>query len=225
MRLNLPNVHCRDFNLESNFVVAKPTYEAIAQFMEKTLTHSHGPDNDHPEAMEVAVYGSTFTIEGTQYRARANLSSVDHEEDVSIALRIVHDKTPTGFTRFRRGVKPVSMLVDAAAHLFGPIELVCDVLFEYDESSQYRSSLSLPIPILAPLVPDGVTHIENAEFSRRDDTGIDYQILVLNSSHSGSLVHAVHFESINEVTRSSIRRSLSRAHSISSRLLTLAGEL
>ena len=211
--------------MESDFVVSKPTYEAIGQFMEKTLTHSHGPDNDHPEAMIVAVYGSTFTIEGTQYRVRANLSSVDQEEDVRIALRIVHDKSPTGSTRFGRGVKPVSMLIDASNQLFGPIELVCDVLFEYNESSEYRSSLPLPIPILAPEVPDGVTHIENAEFSRRDDNGVDYRILVLNSSDLGSLVHAVHLESVSEVTRSSIRQSLNRAHSISNRLLTLKGEL
>lgn len=224
MRLNLPNVHCREFSVESNFVVPKSTYEAIGQLMEGTLVHSHGPDDDYPEATVVAVFGSTFTVDGMLYRARANLSSSDRQDDVSVGLRIVHDKAPTGFARFQRGVKPVSMLVDAAAKLFGSIEFTCDALFDYDESSEYRSSLPLPIPLLAPEAPGGVTHIENAEFSRRDDTGIDYRILVLNSSDSSSVVHAVHFESVNEVTRRTIRQSLNRAHSISSRLLILTGE-
>ena len=224
MRINLPNYNCRELDLESDFPVSKEVYSEIRQFMEQTSIHRHGPDDGYPEEMLVAVFGTAFRIDGTLYRARASLLSTERENDVIVGLRISYDRAPVDFSRFPRRVRSFQVLVDAASRLFGPIDFICDALFEYGEESGYRTGLPLPIPILAPVDPGGITHVENAEFSRRNDSGIEYRIVVLNTDGSRGLVHAVHFETAGELTRTSIRQSLNRAHQISKRLLVSSGE-
>ena len=224
MRLNLPNYHCRQFGLESEFGVSATNYAGIDQLMDLTSTHSHEPDAEDPEGIRVAFFGSRFTVGGTRYQSLANLSGAPRGDAVNVELRIVTNRAPSSSQRRPERIKPVNVLVDAASPLFGPIDVRCDALFEYEPSSGYRSGLRLPIPILAPVESGGVTHIENAEFSRRNDAGLEYRIVVLNSVTSELLVHSVHFESTIELSRSSIRRLLDDARLISNRLLAPTGD-
>ena len=173
---------------------------------------------------KVAVFGSRFTVDGTLYQVRANVSKVKREHDTEFELSISSNRAPTGLKRPSRHIKPVALLIDAASELFGTIDVRCDAMFEYDSASGHQSALPLPMRLLAPEAPDGVTHLENAEFSRRDDTGVRYSIVVLNTDNSGLLVHAVHFEQSTELSRGLVRQLLDRAHAISDRLLVPAGE-
>ncbi len=224
MRLNLPAYNCHQFVLDSEFVVPASYDAAIDQIMNQTATHIHGFEDGYEEEMRVAVFGSRFTIDGRLFQSRASLSKTKQGDDTGLELRFVSNPAPEGLSRPSRQVRSVTMLVDSIAGLFGAAEVSCDARFEYDASSSMRSGLSLPIPLLAPVVPEGVTHIENAEFSRRDDHGIQYRIVVLNVGDSGALVHAVHFESEIVLNRGSIRQLLNRAHAISNQLLIPKGD-
>ena len=122
-----------------------------------------------------------------------------------------------------REIRPVSLLTDSASQLFGTISVNCYTTFEYDKTKGFRSKVSFPVPLVVQEEREGITHIESAQFSRRDNDEIDYRILVLDPEDSASFLHSIDFETTLAIDHNSIRGLLSRARAISTRLVVREG--
>ena len=214
MNLNLPRFNCTYFRLNGEYPVSEDRDTGIQSLM--TKTHCHYDDDGVPQ---VALFGSKFTTGGIVDRGEGALHRIGQGDNISCRLRITSERAIGELSRPPRDYRPVSDLIDSASELLGNINVRCHAIFEYARSDGYKSKVQWPIPLILP-DGEGVTHIEGAEFSRRDGDDVEYRILVTNSEERDSLIHAIHFERTLELNRDSIRDLRNRSRSISTRLLT-----
>ena len=213
MRLNLPNYHCVQFGLTSDFKVPLEKEADIVSLM--TRTHAHEIDGEGPR---MALFGSRTSTKGVIHRVRGRLTMTRNPTDLDVDLLVsshrVDDVRPPP-----RPYRPVSLLVEASGDLFGSIEVNFNAVFEYDQRHGYRSSIIFPVPLMIPKQTEGITHIESAQFSRRDNDEIEYQIIVMDPEDSDSLIHSVTFKSTLGLSAKSVKGLIDRAHRISTQLL------
>ena len=214
MRLNLPRHNCIHFGILAEVTVSKENDAAIKSFMDQAATHTHV----HEEHTHVAIFGSRSQIGGTTHRIRGSLQrSVDAEDVRSVRLSITNDRASDTLRRPPTSIKPVSHLIEASSRLFGSIGITCNSIFEYDESTHYRSSVRFPMPLMIRDHPAGITHIEQAQFSRRVNNTCEYRISV--SENASSFTHSIDFEPTVLLNRKSIVQLFEKARAISSQLL------
>lgn len=218
MRLNLPNMLCTSFALHSDFAVSLDQRSAISAVMEQTATHVHPAGTDNPEST-VAMFGSRFVISGISHRALGHLSVTQQEDRLDICILTRLNKISNALPRPPREYKPVAELTTAAARIFGVAGVSYSATFEYHRTEELRSRIALPMPLIAPVDPEGITHIESAVFSSRFDDAVRYSISVSQDADSDLITHTVDFESTTDWSRNSMRELLNQAKSISARLL------
>ena len=217
MRLNLPIYQCVQFGILGEFNVPLEKESDILSLMGRT--HTHGVWDEEPR---IAVFGSRTRNRGVLHRVRGRLTMTRNPEDLSIELMMSSNRVEN-LRPPPRQYRPVSQLVEESSNLFGPIEVNCNAVFDYDQKHGYRSKISFPVPLMMPEDAEGITHIESAQFSRRYNDELDYTIIVLNPEDSDSLMHSVTFKSILVLSRDSIKDLVDRARSISTRLLVQEG--
>ena len=217
MRLNLPKHHCVRFDLFSDFIVPTEYDADIGSFMDQTHTHDRA-EGDQPE-FRTALFGSKSKIGGITHRLRGRLTKTRRQTDLNIALSLSSSRSSEDLRPPPRSFRPVSQLVDASSTLFGPILITCHAVFEYDQKQGHKSKILFPIPLLVPDEAGGITHIESAQFSRRDDDETKYQVIVDNREDSDVFVHSVTFDSNLQLSQASIRNLIDKAQSISTGLL------
>lgn len=219
MKLNLPNYSCTRFQVRADFAVSADRYPAIRTIMEQTENHTHDSRLPGEGDTSVAIFGSKFVIGGVNHRAVGNLSATQRNDSWGLGIWVLLNKAGNDLPRPPRNLKPISVLTAAAASTFDPASVACSATFEYDTAEGHRSSIALPIPLIVSGEHEGITHIESAEFSSRDENSIRYRISVRQSANFDTIVHTVDFESTIDWSRSSIRGLLDRARTISTRLL------
>lgn len=224
MKLNLPNYGCIRFEIETDFSAPLDCYAGIKSVIQQTSTHVHGPVSADDVETTVAIFGSKFIIDGVSHRAVGNLSTTTRNEGLGIGVWMLINKVEGDLPRPPRGIKPISVLTNMAARMFDPARVDCSAIFEHDLAGGYRSGIALPVPLIVPDHPDGITHIESAEFSRRDNGAIRYRISLHQAVDAGMITHAVNFASEIDWSPRSIRGLLNQAGSISARLLVRTGE-
>ena len=221
MRLNLPRYHCVLFEVDSEFSVHIDMDAEIQSLMNRTHTHEPAPDDETDT--RVALFGSRSRSGGATHQIQGRLTSTRRPEDLgivfSISSRRVSDSLGPAPTAFR----PVSALVEASSQLFGSLDVRCHSVFEYEHRLGYGSKILLPAPLVLQGEIGGITHIESAQFSRRENNEIEYQVVVVNSKDSESFVHSIDFETSTELNLNSIRDLVTRARTISSGLLDRPG--
>lgn len=224
MRLNLPRYHCMRFGVLGEFTATPRQDDDIREFVSQTATHYHESEEDAGEGSLVALFGSRSRVGGVTHQIRCSLSRQMNEDGPAYSLSITNHRVSEDLPAPPRRYRPVSAVIEVAAHLFGLVDVQCDAVFEYEQSLGFRSKVIYPIPLILHENGDGVTHIENAQFSRRESDDIQYRILVINSEDSESFVHSVRFESTTDLGRVGIRKLFDKARLISSQLLTRAGD-
>ena len=224
MRLNLSDYSCVFFRLNSEFRLAPDQYAEVQAVMARTSTHAHSTVESGEEENRVAIFGSRYRIRGTTYQSLGTLSRTRREDGFSIRVSLTTNQADDALPRPPRDIRPVSQLVKAAAELFGPVEINCTTVFEYDRTQGYESRVALPMPLVLPDEAGGITHIEGAEFSRRDNGDIQYRILITNPEDADLLVHSIVFNSTSKLSNYSARLLFEKARSISNRLLVTAGD-
>lgn len=222
MRLNLPNFHCIRFELFSDFSVPSDKDDDILRLMNQT--HTHDVSEEAAGNPVSALFGSRTRTGGVTHRVQGRLTRTPHLPDLGIRLFVSSTRASDTLRPPPRGFKPVSRLVEASGELFGPIDVNCTAVFEYEQSQGYKSRISFPIPLMFQEEGNGITHIESAQFSRRDDDEIDYQVVVMNRDESDSIVHSVSFKSNCELSLASVKDLVTKARSISTQLVTQEGE-
>ena len=220
MRLNLPRRSCIHFAILGEFTVSSRDADAeIQAFMDQTETRTLDLDG---EETRVAIFGSRSKIGGTTYGIRGSLyRSVGEENATSYQLSIVSERASDELPPPPAAMRRVSHLVEASSRLFGPIEMTCYAVFEYDETA-YRSKVSFPFPLIVQSEQLGVTHVEEAQFSRRKNGDVQYRISV--SKESPSITHSVDFETTAKLDGKSIAQLLDKARSFSSQLVVPIGD-
>jgi hypothetical protein len=189
-------------------------------------THTHDPDEGIEEGgHRTALFGSRTRTGGITHQVVGTLVLTPREGDLRVELSVSSVRSPGDLGPPPRSFRPVSVLVQATTALFGPIGVNCHAVFEYDQRQGYRSRVTFPFPVMFHEDIGGITHIEGAQFSRRDDNGIEYEIVVANREDSDGFVHSVSFDSNLELSINSIRGLVERSRSISTKLLIRTGEM
>ena len=214
MRLNLPRRNCIHFAILGEFTVSKDMDVEIQAFMEQTETRTI--DLDGVETL-VAFFGSKSRMGGATHSVRGRLERSVGENDLSLFnLWLDNEKAPDNLPRPPASVRPVSRLIEASSRWFGPIEISCFATFEYDETV-YRSRVRFPLPMFVQSEGAGVTHVEQAQFSRRVNDEVEYSISVYEDS--GVITHLVEFKDTIQLDSKATSQLLDRAHSISLQLV------
>lgn len=224
MRLNLPKYRCVRFELSSEFTVQANADAGIQSIMDQTETFPHGHVDGDGNETRVAFFGSISKVGGVTHQIRGRLTREHSEHDPIYKILIATSKASDELSPPPRKMRPVSRLIEAGARLFGSIQVKCDIVFVYDRTSGFRSSITFPIPLLLQGEPDGITHIETAQFSLRNKDEVGYRILVVDSEDSQSFSHLVSLESSLELSNKAIRELLDRASAISTKLTTQVQE-
>ena len=218
MRLNLPRHNCVHFEIVSEFTVPSDADADIQAFMDRTATHFHDLD----DTTRVSIFGSISMVGGAKHQVVGRLRrTVSKDDEISYRLSIVNHKAPDELPRPPVGMRRVSHLIDASSGLLGRIDATCIAVFEYVDSA-YRSNVHFPIPLIVQSDQAGLTHVEEAQFSRRVNDEIDYRISV--SQGSSSIKHSVEFDTAIQLNNRNISQLLNRAGRISLQLVTRNSE-
>ena len=222
MRLDLAKYECAHFGVRAELKVGREVASELRSIIEETDYRTPRLVNGEANAVMVGIYGTRFRAGGLTYDAVANLvlSEVDDEPDVTIFM--VNQPENESLPRPPRRVRSVSRLLQACTRLFPLADVECNADFRYPKAEGWLSTIDLPIPLVAATDLDGITHIETAVFSSRNDGGIQYRIAV-NSDDEDTIGHMVFFESEVDWTQRAFRRLIIRARAISSRLLAHQG--
>ena len=220
MRLNLPRYNCVHFSLSSEFTVSPDRDADIQTLMNQT--HTHGPVGNG-ERTQVAFFGSRSKVSGVTHMVVARLAKMPQDNALNYSLTITSDRASDTLSSPPKEIRPVSRLIQSASRLLGTINVSFDTTFEYDHAKGFRSKISFPIPLMVQEEAAGITHIESAEFSRRDNDDIEYKVLVSTPEGSDSFLHFVDFRSAIELNPNSIRGLLDRARAVSTRLVVQEG--
>ena len=218
MRINLRNYHCIHFELRSEFAVSADRDADISDFISQSQIEILGDDAE--DGMQVALFASKSRIDGIVHQFVGALTKTQDESESSYSLSITGNPASDDLSPPPGEFKSVASLVDDGSKLFGPITVYLSAVFGYEQTQGFQSKVYFPMPLMIQEESDKITHIENAQFSRRNKEGdIEYRISVTDSGDSDVLMHWVNFEATLELDHDSIRNLLDRARSISGNLL------
>ena len=172
----------------------------------------------------VGIYGSRFRTGGLTYSAVANLVLTAADDEFDVTILMVNELADESFPRPPRTVKPVTRLLGATAGFFPAATVECNATFRYAQADGWSSKINLPIPLVATGDSEGITHIETAVFSSRNDDGMQYRIAVNRDDDQDTIEHTVIFESGMDWTAGTFRGLLRKAQAISNRLMARQGE-
>ena len=216
MRVNLPRYNCVLFEIESVFTISSELDPYVINLMEETYVLK--VDNEDDVEHHSAIFASRAKIDGVFHRVGAHLARMKAGSEVNISLMVrstvVSEDEPTP----PRELAPVNLLVDAAK-MFGEIPLSCRGVYQYNRQDGIESSIPFPYPLILPGDYFGVTHIENAEFSRRGEDGVEFSIQVNVPEFSDLFWHTVHNSHTLELSVYTFRSMVEQGRWISGPLL------
>ena len=217
MNLGLSRVHCNYLSVSGEAVVSVDVDEKIRAVMEATAYTVNS------EGSWSAMFSSSYSAGGRRERSQADVTRRELGDGARYWFRILNyvDDEGSG-PGVRRGNRPVRLWVNSGLPLLGKAIVTCQADFLYQENDGFRSRIPFPLPVVLP-EPDGITHTEAAEFSRRSDSGIEYTVIVRQGDEEGSIVHYVLFSVEVELNRQGIRNLRDRCRTISERLLVHEG--
>ena len=214
MRLNLPRHNCIHFRIIGTLTATNDVDVVLQALMDQTQTHTHEIED---EESRIAFFGSRSRVGGATHQVRGSIErSVGEDGVCSFLITMSSIRASESLQRPPNTMRPVSYMMDALSRLVGSIEITCIALFEYEESS-YDSTVAFPFPLMIQDGLSGVTHIEQAQFSRRLNDEVEYRISV--TLGEASITHSVEFETNCGLDNRSISQLLMRAQSISSQLV------
>ena len=209
---------CDSFAMSSRFTVGWEFDSVLTTFMFRTYLTEHD-DGRGVDVTQRAHFGSLLTTVGGAYVAGGHLTRIPFKDTIEVALSFTVDVAAASQRRPPRIIKPVFDLLKGAPVLFGKRPFSCTVEFAYDDDQGVRSAFPLPMGLVLPQGAGGITHIENATFSRRTDQGLVYSVFVMPPEGTDPLKHFVEFEEEFTLSRGAVGQVLRRARGMSSQLL------
>ncbi len=216
MRLNLASQNCVSFRIHGKATLPSANGPEIQALIDRTASY------ENKQSVVFAFFGSRYRFRGATHQAVGRLSkSVDADDTLSIGLWLDSIAAADNLRRPPKAIRPVSALMEISERLFGTIKVTCYAEFEYDVQ-RYQSRTRFPIPLIMG-DPNGATHIEEAQFSRRVDSRIEYRITI--SEDADSVSHLVELEPVVRIGSKSVSQLFSYVQTISSQfVLRLGGE-
>jgi hypothetical protein len=177
-RLNLRNLQCQELRII--------TYVKISSGLAKRIISAYHErtTRDTPRS---AVYGTTYAVNKIPHAIRVH---VWHEEgnEYRIEFAYVDQKRP----KPPKNVKSPQLLIDLLNEEPQEIELICFADFVYKQD-EWRSIIEIPIALNSSKESDEpFTHIEAIEFSRRENSNIQYSVLI-GKLEDGTTTHSTYF--------------------------------
>ena len=217
MNLNLYRFNCAFLAVHGDFRVREGCDEEFRSVLTSTMTRTFDADE---EGKFDSVFASRFVVVGRHLGVVAVVHWANEPSARSMGLNFIS----TGDEKLQpaqRGARAVSRLTRIAADTLDPFKVSCRAIFEYQESDGFRSKSSLPIPLPIREHDAGVTHIETAEFSRRELDEIKYRVAV--TEEDATLIHHVEFDTTINLSRRSLYEVLLEASSYSIQLVDVIG--
>ena len=224
MRLDLAKHGCVHFGVRTELKADPGVTSGIRSMIEETEHRVPRRADDGANSTMVGIYGSRFRAGGLTYSAVANLVLTEAEDESDVTILMVNELADESFPRPPRRVKPVSRLLGASAGFFPTATIECNATFRYPNEDGWSSKINLPIPLVAVGDSDGITHIETAVFSSRNNDGMQYRIAVNKDDDEDTIEHTVIFESGVDWSSGAFRGLLNKAKAISNRLIVRQGE-
>ena len=219
LRLNLPRYRCLLFEVFGEFTCGWDQDSEIQAFMRQTHTHQPASNSDDDGIDLDSIFGSLSKIGGSSYPMQARITRQPQEDGIRVTVSMYLSGRPRALPRPPRDFKPVSSFVDGISRLAGTQKFNCRAEFEYNIETGFTSKVVLPLPLVLQGTPQGITHIERAQFSCRLADGVAYRVAVSTRESDASFRHIVDFEEETELNRDSLSRMLRKAVQISSLLL------
>lgn len=217
MKLDLYRFNCVYLTIHGDFRVREGCDEEFRSLLTTTRTRSFDGDE---EGRFDAVFASRFVVSGRHLGVIAVVHWANEPSGRSMGLNFIStDDDP--LRRPPGGERAVSRLTEIAANSLDPFKVSCRAIFEYQEADGFRSKSSLPIPLPIREHDTGVTHIETAEFARRELDEVKYRIAV--TEEDATLIHHVEFDTTISLNRRSLREALLEASSYSLQLVNVIG--
>ena len=209
---------CDSFAMSSRFTVGWELDSVLTTFMSRTHLTEHD-DGRGVDVTQRAHFGSLLTAAGGTYVSGGHLTRIPFQDTIEIALSFGVDVAAVSQRRPPRFIKPVFELLRGAPVLFGKRPFSCIAEFAYASDQGVRSAFPLPMGLARPQGAGGITHIENATFSRRTDQGLVYSVFVIPPEDTEPLKHVVEFEEACTLSRGAVGQVFRRARGMSSQLL------
>jgi hypothetical protein len=176
-RLDLAKFNCE--RLQLTFHV-----ELSPGLADRVLTGSH----HHKEGDEarLVVYGSVYHFRKLPHAIRAEVRRVDDGDECHIEVEFMRREMP----QRPRSLRAVRSLAAALGEEPQEVSIECEGYFTYDENSEWKSAVEIPLP-LAPM-PEGAffSHLEAIRFSKRNLDELEYSVQI-RRGRAGELRHWV----------------------------------
>lgn len=214
MRIDLYRHDCASLVVHGEFNIRGDSSGELRELLNSTrAVHAHHHDSGRFNALFASRYAIGKNHLGVIILV---LWEGGPQDDVTVCVNFIAPGEEP-LTRPGTGTKAVSHLLDFASVGLDPISGSCVATFRYLESDGFRSTASLPFALPVQEHSDGVTHIEEALFIRREGDDVKYSVGVTEEEET--IMHRVEFETGMQLTRGFFVETLDKASSYSKQLV------
>ena len=220
MNLPLTRYHCTRLLLASESNLPMVSESDLRSLIGQTINNL---DEAPTDGEHFGLFLSQYRVEEQVCQAVGRLRFKPSQDGLSVRLLIGYETSERALLRKGIRIRSIFTFIRHVSELLGSVSLECISRFEYDRKQGFDSRITLPAPLTIPEGADGLTHIEAAEFSRRDANGLQYGIGVSSDEENSIFRHDIHFSSTLQLSRRAIRQVFDQSRSISMRFVDHPG--
>ena len=182
LNLQLPDLasaSCLDFSLTSDLSSSGLLSDNIGKQIERRMLETAHVRSEGIGSL-FASYGSSYMKDDSIFVVAGTLRKVV-ANDVRFGVEIEHLRAPSNQPPPPADYKPISEMLEITSTLLGESAVNCQAQFGYELEDTLQSRIKLPSPMLlgGQNKDYGLTHIESAVFSRRENEGVEHTIEVI----------------------------------------------
>jgi hypothetical protein len=176
-RLNLRSLHCEEFTILTHIKISSNLANRIIAAYRGRVT---------PNTPRSAVYGTTYTVNKIPHAVRVDVREEGKVYHVEFTYE--EQKRPKPPKR----IKSPQLLIDFLNEEPQDIELACFADFAYKQD-EWQLLIEVPMAIVSDKESkEPFTHIEGIEFSRREESHVQYSVEI-GKLENGTILHSTYF--------------------------------
>ena len=185
----------------------------------------HDFDKLHTGEECFAVFASHYRVDEVMCRNLSSLRVQQSQSDLKVRISVAYEVQTDDVVRPNRRVRSSMNFVSRVADVLGVSDINCLATFEYAQSKGFSSRIAtLPAPLMVPDGIDGLTHLEEVTYSRREGDEVEYSISVTDiEEEEESFRHDIYFTERAKLSSRMIRGLFNRSGSISMRFVSQPG--
>ena len=170
-----------------------------------------------------AVFASHYRVDQVMCRNLSSLRVQQSQDDLRVRISVVYEVQTDDVARPGRRVRSSLNFMSRAAEVLGVADINCLATFEYARKDLNSRIATLPVPLMVPDGVDGLTHVEEVTYSRREGDNVEYSISVSDIEEEDSFRHEVLLTEKAKLSARMTRTLFNKAGSISMRFVDQLG--